>query len=463
VREFIDERHIIIGEYYKIMDRYTGKNAPYIIPKLEKLIDIDPFFFDAYTSLVELFYSLTQFEKGDILINQASEKALKRIVDKKGNWPDKLEWGWFENRHIIRAILNQAILYWKCEKTDEALNLFRKLLRSNPNDNVGTRNYILAIRKNISFNDFELRFNKGGFYDMDLPNWFDANYKSYLDEFEWWDEETDKLESQDKVLDLDGIENDNKMQFITIENNHEMINSSKDLMKYFDMQYMNKPRNERKLFSQSKESTEPKIFQLKITINEVKPPIWRRILISEQANFYELHLAIQDFFNWSNYHLHEFHFPHPNNSRYKVSLLGLDPDGEIPDDLDNGFLDQHDIREDEVRLCDVFSKNYLSVVYLYDFGDNWEHSIKLEKVYPFKKEFNGPLCVGGKRATPPEDCGGPWGYQDLLEIISNKHHPEYQEMKEWVGATFNSERMDVQMNKFTPRQIEERYGPNISI
>jgi len=164
-----------------------------------------------------------------------------------------------------------------------------------------------------------------------------------------------------------------------------------------------------------------------------------------------------------DYHLHEFHFPRKNNPRHKISLLGLDSDGDIPDDLDDGFFNHYDAREDEVRLCDVFSKNCLTVGYLYDFGDNWEHSIKLEMIYPLKKGFKEPSCVGGKKAAPPEDCGGPWGYQDLLEILNNKHHPEYYEMKEWVGSTFNPEKKDVQMNKMTPKQIEERYGPSIPI
>ncbi|MHA1491332.1 MAG: plasmid pRiA4b ORF-3 family protein [Promethearchaeota archaeon] len=205
------------------------------------------------------------------------------------------------------------------------------------------------------------------------------------------------------------------------------------------------------------------IFQLKIAIKYIKPPIWRRILISNHANFHELHLAIQEFFNWGNYHLHEFQFLYDKNPNHKICLLGLDLDRNIPEDLDGNFLSNYKAQEDEVRLCNVFSKNRQTVKYLYDFGDNWEHSIQLEKVFPFKKGFKTPLCVGGKRAAPPEDCGGSWGYQDLLEILKNKHHPEHEEMKEWVGTTFNPEKMDVQIIIMTPRQIEEKYGPIIPI
>jgi len=111
----------------------------------------------------------------------------------------------------------------------------------------------------------------------------------------------------------------------------------------------------------------------------------------------------------------------------------------------------------------VFSKYCETVEYLYDFGDHWEHIIKLEKVFPHKDGLKEPLCVGGKNATPPEDCGGSWGYHNLLEILNDKRHPKYKEMKEWVGPTFNPERMDVLMTKLTPKQIEEKYGPSISL
>ena len=459
MREFIDKEHPIEDNYFKIMDRHTGKNAQYIIPKLNKLIEIDPNFFDTYNSLVDLLYSRGEFEKGDNIINQASEKALKRIVDRKGNWPDRLEWGWLKNRHIIRAILNQAILSWKSENFNEALDLLRKLLRSNPNDNIGARFYILGIRMNISFIDFELRFNKKGYYEKDIFEWFDVNHKRYSDEFEWWDKEMNKYETQSEDYDMDKIDGNTEMEIFTIDNIYEKLESFEDSRKIHDILNAKKHQIEMELPSQSGDFYKPKIFQLKITIKDIKPPIWRRILISNHTNFYELHLAIQEFFNWGNYHLHEFHFPYDRNPNHKIRLLGLDPEGNIPDDVDGDFLSYYDAQEDEVRVCNVFSKNRRTVGYLYDFGDNWEHSIKLEKVYPFKKGFKEPSCVGGKRAAPPEDCGGSWGYQDLLEILKNKRHPEHEEMKEWVGSTFNPEKMDVQIFKMTPRQIEEKYGP----
>ena len=133
--------------------------------------------------------NLSEAEK---IFNEAYERSLKLIMDKKGNWPDVLEWGWLENRHIIRTILNKAISLWKIGETDGVLNLFRKLLKTNPGDNVGARDYILAIRMNMSFEDFEKRFNKGGYYDTDLSDWFDKNYKRFPDDFDWWEKEVEK-------------------------------------------------------------------------------------------------------------------------------------------------------------------------------------------------------------------------------------------------------------------------------
>jgi len=114
-------------------------------------------------------------------------RALKLITDRKGNWPDILGWGWLENRHIIRAIFNKAVSLWHHNEVGEALDLLRKLLKTNPMDNVGARDYILAIRMGMSFDEFEGRFNRGGYYDIELTEWFDKNYGRFPEEFGTWE------------------------------------------------------------------------------------------------------------------------------------------------------------------------------------------------------------------------------------------------------------------------------------
>ena len=82
-------------------------------------------------------------------------------------------------------------------------------------------------------------------------------------------------------------------------------------------------------------------------------------------------------------------------------------------------------------------------VYEYDFGDSWEHVILVEKILQLETGVNYPICLGGKRACPPEDCGGIWGYGDLLEAIQDPTHPEHKDMLEWLGGSFNPEGFDV--------------------
>lgn len=188
-REFYDKRDHskVIGKYYDLMDKYDGTNAKSIKNQLIRLIQKDPYFLDSYLLLYEILRDEEAFEEAEKILDEAYKKAMELITDKNGKWPDILEWGWLENRHIIRTILNKAISLWESNHIDEALNLFRNLLKTNPNDNIGARYYILAIRMNMSLEKFEKRFDRGGYYDNELPQWFERNYKKFPDEFGWWE------------------------------------------------------------------------------------------------------------------------------------------------------------------------------------------------------------------------------------------------------------------------------------
>lgn len=205
--------------------------------------------------------------------------------------------------------------------------------------------------------------------------------------------------------------------------------------------------------STNKRNAPKQIFQLKITIKDIKPPVWRRLLISSHCTFQTLHEAIQDCFYWVNDHLHEF-IVRPKNDPYNgFHIQGKYPDGT---DSQNSLFD--DIMENQIRLCDVFSEEQKSVAYIYDFGDNWEHEIRLEENFPHDDSLRSFICVGGKRATPPEDCGGAWGYYDLIDILNNPNHPEHEEMKEWAGEDFDPELIRSPMKKMTPKEIKKKYG-----
>lgn len=102
----------------------------------------------------------------------------------------------------------------------------------------------------------------------------------------------------------------------------------------------------------------------------------------------------------------------------------------------------------EQKIAKWFSMENRLANYIYDFGDGWEHTVKLEKILPRENGVNYPICIGGKRACPPEDYGGIWGYEQLLDIVSDKNHEEHEEMMEWLGGEFDPEHFDVEEVRF---------------
>lgn len=171
------------------------------------------------------------------------------------------------------------------------------------------------------------------------------------------------------------------------------------------------------------------VYQFKITLMGTKPPVWRRIQVPETYTFWGLHVAIQDVIGWSDSHLHEFEIL--NSSTGTKVAIGI-PDKEfgLRGEILSGW---------KQKISKYFSMENISADYVYDFGDSWEHKIQLEKILPREKNINYPVCIKGKRACPPEDCGGIYGYENLLEIINNPNHKEYEEMIEWLGGEFDPE------------------------
>lgn len=170
-----------------------------------------------------------------------------------------------------------------------------------------------------------------------------------------------------------------------------------------------------------KQATPKAVYQLKIALKNLKPPIWRRIQVTDTTTLNELHLIIQEVMGWENYHLHQF------------SIGGLN----------YGQPQQGDgteVRNEKtLKLSDVVSGEKFTFNYTYDFGDDWAHSILVEKILPFFCEVRYPICLAGKRACPPEDCGGTWGYIEFLEAIQDSSHPEHENLLEWVGGDFDPE------------------------
>jgi len=171
------------------------------------------------------------------------------------------------------------------------------------------------------------------------------------------------------------------------------------------------------------------IYQLKLTLKDSKPPIWRRIQVSGDISLHRLHKIIQAAMGWLDYHLYQFTIA---NFVYGI------PD---PEDDDWG-MPVDDSRK--IRLNKLLSREKTKIRYEYDFGDGWVHHILVEKIIPPAPGVNYPVCLAGKRACPPEDCGGIWGYEELLDIIGNPRHKEYKEMMEWLGGSFDAEEFDLE-------------------
>ena len=167
------------------------------------------------------------------------------------------------------------------------------------------------------------------------------------------------------------------------------------------------------------------VYQIKISLRGIRPPIWRRLEVFSDTTLEKLHLIIQLAMGWGNYHLHQF-------------TIGGEEYGQS--DPDNDF-EVNDERK--VKLYQVVPGEKFKFSYEYDFGDYWEHTVLVEKILPVEKGKQYPNCAKGKRACPPEDVGGVWGYADFLETIKDVNHSEHEDMLEWVGGEFDPEEFDM--------------------
>ena len=184
------------------------------------------------------------------------------------------------------------------------------------------------------------------------------------------------------------------------------------------------------------------VYQFKIALMYIKPSIWRRIQVPENYSFWDLHVAIQDAMGWYDSHLHQFTMTDPK--------AGMTAEIGIPDE--DGFSEGI-LAGWKNSIAKYFSSQNSQARYEYDFGDGWGHIITLEKILPRDENVSYPICIDGKRACPPEDCGGFSGYEDLLEIIKNPDHEEYEEWMEWLGGEYDPEAFDPQNIDFDdPKQ-----------
>ncbi len=177
-----------------------------------------------------------------------------------------------------------------------------------------------------------------------------------------------------------------------------------------------------------------KVYQFKITLKGIRPPIWRRFQVKSGITFHELHKTIQVVMGWHDYHLYCFTF---GRGWDELRI-------EEPDEYGGFTIEGENLDSRKTRVDAVFTSEKEKCLYEYDFGDGWEHELLLEKILEPEGGVEYPVCIKGRRACPPEDCGGVYGYYELIEIINNPRHPEYEGTMEWLGGDFDPEEFDLE-------------------
>ena len=184
------------------------------------------------------------------------------------------------------------------------------------------------------------------------------------------------------------------------------------------------------------------LYQLKVVLLGSKPPVWRRLQVPGDATLDWLHAVLQVAIGWTNSHLHQFKAGGNCYSDTRHNFAEYEGDPEILE------ARKFTLRQIAPRELDAFR-------YEYDFGDSWEHEITVDEILPpDAAAATTAFCLDGTRACPPEDCGGVWGYANLLKILKNRKHPEHKRMKEWLGREFDAAAFDVGKTNLWLRKLK---------
>ncbi len=174
-------------------------------------------------------------------------------------------------------------------------------------------------------------------------------------------------------------------------------------------------------------------YEIQMFLADSDPPIWRRLAVRSDITLARLHDVIQIVMGWEDYHLHQFILGDDKNPTYYGRPdpgLGMDWGPQTLSDA-------------KVQLRDVVQRRGFRFFYEYDFGDSWIHGLEIVEVKPLEKGARYPACLAGERAGPPEDCGGVWGYDNLLQAIADPKHEDHDDLLEWLGGEFDPEAFDL--------------------
>ena len=184
------------------------------------------------------------------------------------------------------------------------------------------------------------------------------------------------------------------------------------------------------------------IARLKITLDEVTPAVQRRVEVPLTIRLDRLHLVLQAALGWSNSHLYE--------------IRARDTGWGIPDrDWSDGPLDAAKSRLIDV-LEDVGGK---TLKYLYDFGDGWEHTVKIEQIADAVPGVLYPTLIDGTGRCPPEDVGGPWGYSEFIEAVADPNHARHAELAQWLGNSLDPLAVDIDAHSRAVDALARKWSP----
>lgn len=195
--------------------------------------------------------------------------------------------------------------------------------------------------------------------------------------------------------------------------------------------------------SRAKKTAEACIHVLHVELVGSQPAIWRELHVRSDMPLSKLHDVLQEAFGWTHSHMHVFE--DTSRRRYGHKAAG------DADDFNFGgpaLLDErkYTVADIAPRARDIFG-------YIYDFGDAWVHRLRVKKVQAPEPGRRYPMCTAGKRAAPPDDCGGLPGYERLLEILQDPEHEEHEEMLEWLGGPFDPEAFDLDSTNKAVRAV----------
>ena len=161
------------------------------------------------------------------------------------------------------------------------------------------------------------------------------------------------------------------------------------------------------------------VFQLRVTLDGVDPPVWRRLLVPAAVRVAKLHVILQVAMGWTNSHLHSFTI---GGERYGMHF------DDYPED---------EIDENEVTVLRAIA-DHRRFTYEYDFGDSWDHDVVVEDFVRIPRGLKHAVCLDGQNACPPEDCGGVHGYAELRVVLADPNHEDHEELAGWVGGAFDA-------------------------